>query len=400
MLEKGGAPEPKTVHHLDRCLSCLSCMTTCAVKVDYVHLIDRARAHIERHFRRPLAERLLRALLAHVLPHPRRFARRCALGRLAQLAAATAAEAIAQRCSTCPRRAAAAGYPRAAGIPRAKATREARVALLAGCAQQALDGDINAATIRLLHAARLRGGDRAGRGLLRRAAPAYGARGGGARVRARKMSRLVGRARRRRARCRRRQRVGLRHDGEGLRPSVRARCRMASMHAASRADARRQRIRSSGSALQRRRRSPRLSRRLSRRLLAAARPARDAQPRALLRAAGFEVVDVPERHFCCGSAGTYNLLQPEIAEALGQRKAAHIESTDPDIVATGNLGCMMQIGRYLGRPVCTRSSCSTGRPAADARLRLRGRTLREPARRAAAAHQAAPDRRNDDIGIW
>ena len=59
MLESGGAPAPKTVHHLDRCLSCLSCMTTCAVKVDYVHLIDRARAHIERHYARPWPDRLL-----------------------------------------------------------------------------------------------------------------------------------------------------------------------------------------------------------------------------------------------------------------------------------------------------------------------------------------------------
>ena len=75
------------------------------------------------------------------------------------------------------------------------------------------------------------------------------------------------------------------------------------------------------------------------------------QPRALLRAAGFQVVDVPERHFCCGSAGTYNLLQPDMAKALGERKAAHIRSTDPDIVATGNIGCMTQLGNYLGRPM-------------------------------------------------
>jgi glycolate oxidase iron-sulfur subunit len=73
MLEKGGPPERDTVRHLDNCLSCLSCMTTCAVKVDYVHLIDRARAYIEGNFRRPPAERVVRALLARVLPHPRVF---------------------------------------------------------------------------------------------------------------------------------------------------------------------------------------------------------------------------------------------------------------------------------------------------------------------------------------
>src|SRR6267378_7938065 len=64
MLERGGAPERKTVYHLDRCLSCLSCMTTCAVKVDYAHLIDIARAHIEENYRRPPGERALRRMLA------------------------------------------------------------------------------------------------------------------------------------------------------------------------------------------------------------------------------------------------------------------------------------------------------------------------------------------------
>jgi len=84
MLEKGGAPDPKTVAHLDSCLSCLSCMTTCAVNVDYFHLIDRARAHIEGNFRRPPAERVVRAVLARVLPHPRAFGAAMALGRLAR----------------------------------------------------------------------------------------------------------------------------------------------------------------------------------------------------------------------------------------------------------------------------------------------------------------------------
>ena len=84
MLEQGGAPDRKTVHHLDRCLSCLACVTTCAVRVDYAHLIDIARAHIETHFRRPLADRLLRLLLAKTLPYPRRFAAALRLARLAR----------------------------------------------------------------------------------------------------------------------------------------------------------------------------------------------------------------------------------------------------------------------------------------------------------------------------
>ena len=77
----------------------------------------------------------------------------------------------------------------------------------------------------------------------------------------------------------------------------------------------------------------------------------DRAPRQLLARAGFEVMDVPERHFCCGSAGTYNMLQPEIAATLGERKAVHIESVAADIVAAGNLGYMMQIGRLAQTPV-------------------------------------------------
>ena len=81
MLEKGGAPDAKTVHHLDRCLSCLSCVTTCAVKVDYAHLIDIARTYIEKNYRRPLGERILRRMIAELLPYPMRFALALRLAR-------------------------------------------------------------------------------------------------------------------------------------------------------------------------------------------------------------------------------------------------------------------------------------------------------------------------------
>jgi glycolate oxidase iron-sulfur subunit len=148
MLEKSGPPDPKTVAHLDSCLSCLSCMTTCAVNVDYVHLIDRARAHIEGNFRRPLVERVIRALLARVLPHPRAFGAAMTLGRLAR----PLWPLLPQRWRTMldmipPRVAPDVLAPQSF---RAEGAVRKRVALLAGCAQQALNGDINAATIRLL----------------------------------------------------------------------------------------------------------------------------------------------------------------------------------------------------------------------------------------------------------
>jgi len=76
-----------------------------------------------------------------------------------------------------------------------------------------------------------------------------------------------------------------------------------------------------------------------------------AEPRAILRDAGFEVVDVPQGHLCCGSAGTYNLLHPATAEQLGRQKGAHVMSTRPTVVAAGNIGCMEQIARHVNVPV-------------------------------------------------
>jgi glycolate dehydrogenase iron-sulfur subunit len=74
-------------------------------------------------------------------------------------------------------------------------------------------------------------------------------------------------------------------------------------------------------------------------------------PRALLANAGFVVRDVPEGHLCCGSAGTYNMLQPELAARLAARKAANIERLNPDVIATSNLGCMLQIGQATALPI-------------------------------------------------
>jgi glycolate oxidase iron-sulfur subunit len=129
------------------------------------------------------------------------------------------------------------------------------------------------------------------------------------------------------------------------------------------------------------------------------------QPRRLLAAAGFTVLDVPERHFCCGSAGTYNLLQPDIAVALGQRKAAHIDSVDPDIVAAGNLGCMVQIARFAQAPVVHTVELldwATGGPMPPA---LRDVRLRKPAPRPAPATPsesagAPPATDPNAVGVW
>src|SRR5215813_2601678 len=144
MLEKGGPPDEKTVHHLDRCLSCLSCVTTCAVKVDYAHLIDIARDYIEDNYRRPLGERMLRRLVAELLPYPRRFALALRLARLAAPFSGILPPRLRNLVGLAVARP-PAGEILAPGIYPAESARKARVALLPSCAQQALDRNINAA---------------------------------------------------------------------------------------------------------------------------------------------------------------------------------------------------------------------------------------------------------------
>jgi glycolate oxidase iron-sulfur subunit len=394
MLEQGGAPNAKTVHHLDRCLSCLSCITTCAVKVDYTHLIDHARIHIERHYRRPFMDRLTRHLLATVLPRPRAFLLVLHFARHARSLRRLLPRKWRGMLDMIPQHMRPHILPPGVFKPDRRAQK--RVALLPGCAQQALEGAVNAATLRVLtrhgcevvvaagtgccgslvlHMGRERAALAAARANIRAwsreltgglDAIVVNASGCGTTVK--DYGRLIARepeladtAERVAARARDVSEVlatiGLRT------PSLSAPYRVAYHDPCSLQHG--QHVTN--------------------------------EPRELLRAAGFEVVDVPERHFCCGSAGTYNLLQPEMADALGRRKAAHITSTDPDIVATGNIGCIVQLRRYLAVPVVHTVELldwATGGPRPPA---LEG--LREPAARTRAAAGQTSEPANE-LGVW
>jgi glycolate dehydrogenase iron-sulfur subunit len=351
MLENGRAASAQVVKHIDRCLSCLSCMTTCPSGVHYMHLVDHARTHIERTYRRPLPERALRWLLAFVLPHPTRF--RLALlgayfakplaglmpGRLKGLLAMAPAEVRPP-----------SGVDRPQVFP-AEGPRRARVALMTGCAQKVLAPEINEATVRLLtrqgvevvvargagccgalvhhmgkEAAALDDAranvaawtrELAGDGL---DAVIINASGCGTTVKdygfmlredptwkdqAARISALT-------------RDVTEFLDGLGLKAPAPAGGLTVAYHSACSMQ--------HGQQIRR-------------------------EPKALLTAAGFAVKEVPEGHLCCGSAGTYNLLQPEIAGRLKARKVANIESTRPDVIATGNVGCMTQIASGTGIPV-------------------------------------------------
>ena len=350
MLENERVPDAATVTHIDRCLSCLACVTTCPSGVDYMHLIDHARAYIEDKYQRPLSDRVLRWVLAKVLPYPGRF-------RLA-LFGAKLARPFARFLPDARLRAMVAMAPR--HIPSvsrnddpqtfpAQGKRRKRVALMTGCAQKALNTDINDATIRLLTRLGCDVVIAAGQGCCgalthhmgktaqshttaARNIEAFHAEISGAGLDAIVINTsgcgttvkdyghmfaygpLAGKA----AKV-----AGLAKDISevladlGL-PSLPAQNLRVAYHAACSLQ-HGQKIKSA--------------------------------PKDLLKRAGFTVLDPADSHLCCGSAGTYNLMQPVISGELGARKVATLLATAPQIIAAGNIGCMMQIGARTGVPV-------------------------------------------------
>ncbi|MFO0996550.1 MAG: glycolate oxidase subunit GlcF [Alphaproteobacteria bacterium] len=348
MLENDKPATEKTALHIDRCLSCLSCMTTCPSDVNYMHLVDQARARIEATFRRPWRERAIRALIAAVLPHAKRFRLAMAAARLARPFRALLPKAFGPMFALVPARSGAPQPAMPQMIP-AEGTRRMRVALLPGCVQGTLAPEINAATIRLLarhgcevvlptgvgccgalvhHLGRdaldqvranvaawcaeqeKRGLDAIvinasgcgtmvkDYGFLLRTDPEWAERGAAVSALAKDISEVIAS-------------LGLANPlrPAGLKVAYHAACSL--QHG--------QRVR--------------------------------AEPKALLMKAGFETIDVPEGHLCCGSAGTYNILQPALAGQLRARKLANIARTEARVIATGNIGCMVQLEEHGGRPV-------------------------------------------------
>ncbi|HLY55520.1 MAG TPA: glycolate oxidase subunit GlcF [Stellaceae bacterium] len=351
MLERDRSPSAAVVQHIDRCLSCLGCVTTCPSGVNYMHLIDQARAHVEERYRRPAFDRLLRRTLAIVLPRPALF--RWALlaawqlrwlgGQIGGPVGAMLRMAPAQLQPPSP-------VDRPQIFP-AEGERRMRVALLAGCAQQVVAPQINEATIRLLtrHGCEVVVAAGAGccgalvhhlgmsdpalafaranvdawireiesggldaivanasgcgtmlkdYGFILRTDPEYVEKAARVAALSRDVSEIVA--------------------GLGLRTPVIEPGITVAYHSAC---------------------SLQHGQRIER------------EPKALLAAAGFIVRDVPEGHICCGSAGTYNLLQPEIANRLKRRKLANIAATGAGIVAAGNIGCISQLAAEATMPI-------------------------------------------------
>ncbi len=351
MLEEGRPPDARTVRHIDRCLTCLSCTTTCPSGVDYMHLVDRARARIEAQYVRPLPERLLRRLLSIVLPRPGLFRLALQGARLAKPFAALAPGRLRGLLAMAPGKLPRQGDSGRPGIHPAQGERRLRVALLAGCAQTVLDPAINAATIRLL--------TRLGCEVV--VAPGAGCCGA--------LTQHMGRTDDAAAAARANvaawsaelmggglDAVVINASGCGTTVKDYGHILSDDPEWAERAQAIADLAVDVTELLQRLDLKPSETGQLPKVAYHAACSLQHGQkvvapPKQLLEKAGFRVLEVPEGHLCCGSAGTYNLLQPDLAARLLTRKAENINGLGADVVAAGNIGCMVQLRGGLDLPV-------------------------------------------------
>lgn len=358
LLETERKIEAEDVWPIDHCLSCLSCMTTCPSGVDYRRLVDHARVRIEQSYRRPLADRLMRAALVRLIPSRAGFRaalRLAALGRLFKPALGVlpvigpkldAMLALAPASLSPPGPAEKPGvYPAASAAgPRR------RMALLGGCAEAVLAPNIHAATIRLLNRAGIDVVIPNGEGCCGSLAHHMGAEERALAQARADIDAWTGEI-----------------EDEGLEAIVitasgcgatikdyghMLRDDPAYAKKAARVAALAHDVSEVADALELEFKAPR-------RLAVAYHAACSLQhaqkivdqPKALLRRAGFNVRSIPEAHLCCGSAGTYNILQPAIAGALRDRKVANIARVKPDVIAAGNIGCIEQIGSGTATPV-------------------------------------------------
>ena len=349
MLENDRKPDEKTVKHIDRCLSCLACMSTCPSGVHYMHLVDHAREYIEQHYDRPLTDRALRWILARILPYPNRF-------RLALLGAKIGKPFA--RFMPDPRlRAMLAMAPKT--IPPVSRNddpqtfpaqeKKMRVALMTGCAQKALNTDINDATIRLL---------------TRLGAEVVVAEGAGC---CGALTHHMGKSDESHATAAKNIVAWDKEmKGEGLDAivintsgcgtTVKDYGHMFRNHKlASEAEAVANIAMDVSEVLMKLDMPQGADKELKVAYHAACSLQHGQQiktfPKDLLKKAGFTVLEPKDPHLCCGSAGTYNLMQPEISGQLKDRKVQTLEAKNPDIIAAGNIGCMIQIGSGTDVPI-------------------------------------------------
>ena len=350
MLENDRTPDEKTVKHIDRCLSCLACMTTCPSGVHYMHLVDHAREYIEHRYKRPFFDRMLRWALTQILPYPARFRLAMLMAKIvrpfAPLVPEVRVRAMLEMAPKSippvsrnddPQTFAASGNP------------IKRVALMTGCAQKALNTDINDATIRLL---------------VRLGCDVVVARGAGC---CGALAHHMGKSTESHSSAEKNIRAWIDEiDGDGLDAivintsgcgtTVKDYLHMFQRTPLAKDAERVARIAMDISELLVQLDMPEGP---NRDILVGYHAACSLQhgqkiktyPKDLLKHAGFKIAEPVDAHLCCGSAGTYNIMQPEISRQLKARKVETLEAVKPDVIAAGNIGCMMQIGSGTKIPV-------------------------------------------------
>ncbi|PWK57969.1 glycolate oxidase subunit GlcF [Roseicyclus mahoneyensis] len=349
MLEKGLPADAKTVLHIDRCLSCLACMTTCPSGVHYMHLVDHAREYIEQTYKRPLFERVLRWTLARILPYPTRFRVALLGAKIGRPFAFLMPDArLKAMLAMAPKVIPPVSRNDDPQVFPAQGTRKMRVALMTGCAQRALNTDINDATIRLL--------TRLGCDVV--IAEGQGCCGA--------LTHHMGKTAESHATASKNIRAWTREmQGEGLDAivintsgcgtTVKDYGHMFAGHALSQEAAAVAAIARDVSEVLMQLDLPEgvMGHRVAYHAACSLQHGQKIKtyPKDLLKRAGFKVVEPADSHLCCGSAGTYNLMQPEISGQLKARKVETLEATRPDIIAAGNIGCMMQIGSGTDVPI-------------------------------------------------
>lgn len=350
ILEEGRAATPEAVRHLDRCLSCLGCTSACPFGVDHARLWDRARAVIEETRARPATDRLWRRLLVRILTSPRLFRLALSAAQPGRMLRPLLPRVLGRLIDSAPEKHPAASPLPGPGVFAAVGPRRMRVALLAGCVQQVLGAVIDAATVRLLTRHGCEVLVPAGSGCCGAIPLHLGLPDAARRLARRNIAAWESMV-----------------DG-GLDAIV----ANASGCGAS--------VKDYGTLLaddpawaQRARRIASISRDITELLsdlqlkcveqvkgfpVALHLPCSlqhgqgiAMTPRRLLEEAGFDVRDAPEGHLCCGSAGTYHVLQPDIADRLGERKAQALVESGAEVIATGNMGCLLHIARFSKTPV-------------------------------------------------
>ena len=350
MLENDLVPDAKTVTHVDRCLSCLACVTTCPSGVDYMHLVDHARAYIERRYRRPWDERALRWLLARVLPYPGRFRLALLAARVGRPLARVIPDArLRAMLAMAPARVPPVSQADTAQVLPAQGPRRMRVAVLLGCAQRALNTDITDAAIRLLRRAGAEVVIVAGQGCCGALTHHMGQTDAAQVSAARNINAF-------RAEMDAGGLDAIVITTSGCGTTVKDYGHMFAGTPlavdAARVGAIARDVTEVLASLGLPPATPQPLRVAYHAACSLQHGQRvKAAPKDLLRQAGFSVVEPADSHLCCGSAGTYNLMQPAIAGQLRTRKVATLQAIRADVIAAGNLGCMMQIGQAAGVPV-------------------------------------------------